>query len=171
MFQEAVRAELTVLVYVIAAVVIHLFIRKLASYVEDSENRMILTNVLRTISILFCVLGVLAGLEVLGLETIPLLSAMGVGGIVLSFALQETLSNLFSGFALMVFKPYVVGDYVIVESSSGQNCSGRIVNINLSRTCIDSEGNSILVPNSQMMNKDITIDNKLSAAKSSESPK
>jgi len=48
----------------------------------------------------------------LGIEITPILPALGVGGLAVALALQDTLSNLFAGIHLLADKPIRVGDYV-----------------------------------------------------------
>src|SRR5258705_9154144 len=61
--------------------------------------------------IVYCV-GLLVLLAALGIEITPILTALGVGGLAVALALQDTLSNLFAGIHLLADKPIRVGDYV-----------------------------------------------------------
>ena len=56
--------------------------------------------------------GGLVTLGALGVQITPLLTALGVGGLAVALALQDTLSNLFAGLHLLADKPIRVGDYV-----------------------------------------------------------
>ncbi|MCI0410131.1 MAG: mechanosensitive ion channel family protein, partial [Acidobacteria bacterium] len=49
-----------------------------------------------------------------GVDLGGLLTALGVGSIVLGLALQEPLGNLFSGIMLMIERPFAVGDWIRV---------------------------------------------------------
>ncbi len=55
-------------------------------------------------------------LDMLGVSVAPLLTAMGVGGLAVALALQDTLADLFAGFHLLVEKSIRVGDFVRLES-------------------------------------------------------
>ena len=50
-------------------------------------------------------------LDALGVQITPLLTALGVGGLAVALALQDSLSNLFAGVHLLADKPIRVGDY------------------------------------------------------------
>lgn len=52
----------------------------------------------------------------LGVAITPVLTALGVGGLAVALALQDTLSNLFAGVHLLADKPIRVGDFVRLES-------------------------------------------------------
>jgi small-conductance mechanosensitive channel len=58
------------------------------------------------------IVGLLVLLAALGIQITPILTALGVGGLAVALALQDTLSNLFAGVHLLADKPIRVGDYV-----------------------------------------------------------
>ena len=62
------------------------------------------------------ILGILVGLRVIGIEVTPILTALGVGGLAVALALQDTLSNLFAGFYISVARQIRPGDYIKLSS-------------------------------------------------------
>jgi small-conductance mechanosensitive channel len=58
------------------------------------------------------IVGSLVLLGAFGVQITPILTALGVGGLAVALALQDTLSNLFAGVHLLADKPIRVGDYV-----------------------------------------------------------
>jgi hypothetical protein len=58
------------------------------------------------------VIGGLIILQSLGIAISRILTAVGVGGLAVGLALQETLSNLFSGLYIMVSRQIRPGDYI-----------------------------------------------------------
>ncbi len=98
-------------------------------------------------------IGILVVLNSLGISITPILATLGVGGLAVALALQETLSNLFAGFHLTLAKQIGVGDYVKLES--GQE--GYVVDINWRTTKIRMLSNNVvLVPNSKLAQTVIT---------------
>jgi small-conductance mechanosensitive channel len=76
----------------------------------------------------------------------PLLGALGVGGLAVALALQDTLANLFAGVHILASKKVQQGDYVALDG--GQE--GYIVDINWRNTTIRQiQGNLVVVPNSR----------------------
>ncbi|PYR93127.1 MAG: hypothetical protein DMG19_02140 [Acidobacteria bacterium] len=69
-----------------------------------------LTENLARIAIL--VVGAIVILNTLSISVLPILTALGVGGIAIALALQDTLSNLFSGFYVSLAGQVRVGDYI-----------------------------------------------------------
>ena len=54
-------------------------------------------------------------LSVMGVSITPLLTALGVGGLAVALALQDTLANLFAGIHILVEKSIRVGDFIKLE--------------------------------------------------------
>lgn len=94
------------------------------------------------------VLGTLIILQTLGFEITPILTTLGVGGIAVGLALQDTLANLFSGFYLIISKQVRTGDYVKLDSGSHE---GYVTDITWRNTTIkELSNNVIIVPNSKL---------------------
>lgn len=92
-------------------------------------------------------IGFLILLETLDVTIAPILTALGVGGLAVALALQETLSNLFAGFHIIASKQLTSGDYVQLES--GQE--GYIQDVTWRNTIIRTfQNNMIVVPNSKI---------------------
>lgn len=98
-------------------------------------------------------LGLLMVLHGLGIPIAPLLTALGVGGLAVALALQDTLSNLFAGFYLTLARQMRVGDYVKLDS--GQE--GFIEDISWRATQVRMLANNIVfVPNKKLSEAIIT---------------
>jgi small-conductance mechanosensitive channel len=97
--------------------------------------------------IIIILLGSLMILNGLGISITPLLTALGVGGLAVALALQDTLSNLFAGVYLTMARQIRVGDYIKLES--GQE--GYVEDIGWRATMIRMlPNNMVLVPNSKL---------------------
>ena len=81
----------------------------------------------------------------LGIDMKPVLAGIGVTGVVLGFALQETIGNFFSGLMIIINRPFNIGDYI--ESGS---FGGTVTDMDMNRV-------ELLTPD----NKRITMSNKL----------
>jgi small-conductance mechanosensitive channel len=110
----------------------------------------IFVNIVR-ISVL--AIGVLVLLQTVGVSVAPLLTAMGVGGLAVALALQDTLANLFAGVQILASKKVQPGDYI--ELSSGEQ--GYVIDINWRNTSIRQlPDNLVIVPNSQLAGSILT---------------
>jgi small-conductance mechanosensitive channel len=100
------------------------------------------------------IVGALVLLSSLGIAITPLLTALGVGGLALALALQDTLSNLFAGIHLLADRPIRVGDYVKL---SLENVEGYVVDVGWRSTRIRMlQNNIVIVPNSKVSQSVIT---------------
>jgi small-conductance mechanosensitive channel len=92
-------------------------------------------------------------LSALGVAITPLLTALGVGGLAVALALQDTLSNLFAGLHLLADKPIRVGDFVKLESG----VEGFVEDIGWRSTRIRMlPNNLVVVPNARLAQSTIT---------------
>jgi small-conductance mechanosensitive channel/CRP-like cAMP-binding protein len=89
--------------------------------------------------------------NVWGVDLSGLLAALGVTSLVVSFALQDTLSGLASGFLLLSDQPFQPGEWI----STGE-IEGLVVDINWRTTRIRTRnGDMVVVPNSQLAGDNI----------------
>ncbi len=92
-------------------------------------------------------------MDSLGISITPLIASLGVASLAVALALQETLSNFFSGLYLFIDKPIRVGDYIKLESGE----RGYVDKIGWRSTHIRLFSNNIVViPNSKLASSEIT---------------
>lgn len=107
-------------------------------------NTSIFENILR---IAVYVFGVIMILQTLGVSVVPIITALGVGGLAVSLALQDTLANMFAGIQMIVARQIRVGNTVQMES--GQ--TGVVEDIGWRTTTLRQlSGNMVIVPNSKL---------------------
>ena len=103
--------------------------------------------------ILIFVIGALVLLGSLGISIAPLLTALGVGGLAVALALQDTLSNLFAGIHILASKKVEPGDFVQLDSGE----EGYIVDINWRNTTVRQlPNNLVIVPNAKLASAIVT---------------
>jgi Mechanosensitive ion channel/Cyclic nucleotide-binding domain len=82
----------------------------------------------------------------------PLLASSAVIGVVLGFALQESLGNVFSGLTLQAGKPFAPGDWVRTS-----NFTGRVQGISWRSTAVITRANERLVIPNSLIAKDVVV--------------
>lgn len=98
-------------------------------------------------SIVTGLLGILMLLQALGVDITALLTALGVGGLAVALALQDTLSNFFAGFYISLAGQIRVGDFIQLDS--GQQ--GHVTDIGWRCTTIRQGNNSmVVIPNNKL---------------------
>jgi len=92
------------------------------------------------------ILGVFIILQNLGIDITPLITALGIGGLAVALALQDTLGNLFAGVQIILSRQVRPRDYV--QLSSGEE--GWVTDVMGRNTTIQTfpDGNLVSVPNS-----------------------
>lgn len=97
--------------------------------------------------------GFLVLLQTFGVSITPLLTALGVGGLAIALALQDTLANLFAGLQLLAAKKVRLGDFIRLDSGE----EGEVIDINWRNTSLRQLPNNIvIVPNSRLAGAIIT---------------
>jgi small-conductance mechanosensitive channel len=98
-------------------------------------------------------IGLLIILSVLGISITPLITALGVGGLAVALALQDTLSNLFAGIHILMERTIRIGDFIKLES--GQE--GYVTDITWRTTRVKMLSNNMVVlPNSKLAQSVVT---------------
>jgi small-conductance mechanosensitive channel len=97
--------------------------------------------------VLVFVFGILMILQSLGISITPIIATLGIGGLAVALAFQDTLSNLYAGLYLILSQQVRPGDYVKLESSE----EGYITDITWRNTTIkEIPNNLIIVPNTKL---------------------
>lgn len=92
------------------------------------------------------VIGIMVGLSQIGLNLSPILTGFGIAGVIIGFALQDTLSNFAAGMMLLIYRPFDVGDFVYAGG-----VDGKVSHMSLVNTTIRTFDNQIIiVPNSKI---------------------
>ncbi|WP_432136219.1 MULTISPECIES: mechanosensitive ion channel family protein [unclassified Streptomyces] len=153
--QHTVNQCLTVLLIVVATMSAARVVAGLVSSVTQSRSGVagsatIFVNISR---ILVLAIGFLVVLQTLGISIAPLLTALGVGGLAVALALQDTLANLFAGVHILASKTVQPGDYI--KLSSGEE--GYVEDINWRQTTVRALSNNLIViPNGQLAKANMT---------------
>ncbi|WP_262409347.1 mechanosensitive ion channel family protein [Shewanella algae] len=91
-------------------------------------------------------LGLLIALSQLGFELGPLLAGFGIAGVIIGFALQDTLSNFASGMMILIYRPFDVGDLI-----HAAGVTGRVSHMSLVSTTIKTLDNQrLIIPNNKI---------------------
>jgi small-conductance mechanosensitive channel len=99
------------------------------------------------------ILGIVLVLDHYNYSIKTILTALGIGGLAVALALQDTLANLFAGFLVTVARQIRLGDYVKLNTGE----EGYVADIGWRSTTIRSlGGNMIIVPNGKLAQAIVT---------------
>jgi small-conductance mechanosensitive channel len=89
----------------------------------------------------------LIGLDNLGFEVRALITTLGIGGVAIALALQKILGDLFGSLSIVLDKPFVIGDFIVVG-----DMAGTVANIGLKTTRVRSlSGEQLVFSNSDLL--------------------
>lgn len=118
-----------------------------------TASRPVISLISNVVWFITLVIGALLVLSLLKVDIAPWLTALGVGGLAVSLALQATLTDLISGMLLLSARQITIGHYV--KLSTGEE--GFITDINWRTTTIRQlSNNDIIIPNSKMTSTSVT---------------
>ncbi|MBW2653184.1 MAG: mechanosensitive ion channel family protein [Deltaproteobacteria bacterium] len=131
--------------------VVYLFLELYSGRFKDAIPQSTIFKSLTKIVIVS--IGFLIILQTYGISITPILTAFGIGGLAVALALQDTLSNLFSGIQIILSKQVKTGDYIKLESGE----EGYVMDITWRNTTIRMLPNNIvIIPNSKLASIIIT---------------
>ena len=118
----------------------------------DESNAVVLLRPVRNILVVLIILiAVLVWLSNIGFNVSTLLTGLGVGGIAVALAAQDTLKNFFASIMILLDKPYTIGQRIVVKGHDGV-----VEDIGLRSTKIRLlTGHQATIPNEQMAGVDV----------------
>ncbi len=125
--------------------------RHMAERVEADRKPLVqLAN--QTVRYALIIVGLITGLGTMGIDISALIAGLGLTGFALGFALRDALSNLLAGTLIILYRPFKPGDLITVAGNTG-----TVSSINFRYSILESDGKTILVPNSTMFSNTVTV--------------
>jgi small-conductance mechanosensitive channel len=123
-------------------------LRAIQRYSERKGMQFAVAGLSRTLTLVFVWgIGLLVLLKLMGVSITPALTALGVGGLAVALALQDTLANFFAGVHILVETPIALGNYIRLNDQD----EGTVIDIGWRTTRIlNTSNNTIVVPNTKI---------------------
>lgn len=107
----------------------------------------------KTIKILIVVFGLIYTADSLFIPIMPMLTGLGIGSLAFAFAAKDTIENFFGSVAVILDRPFEVGDWVVIGDTEG-----TVEEVGFRSTRVRTFYNSQLtIPNSTLVRA--TVDN------------
>lgn len=100
----------------------------------------------RLVSVAIVISAILIALDNLSVPITSFIAGLGITGIILGFALRDTLSNFAAGLLLLIYRPFRAGELIEVEGSQGTVEELTIVNMQMTTT----DGVRVILPNAKV---------------------
>ena len=141
-----------VFVYILGAgsgIVIRAWGKTLALKTKSRMDETIFPLILKTVNIVFIIVAVLWVFNIWQVNITPYLAGLGISGLVIGLAFQDSLKNIFGGISLILDNNFNIGDKVSLETGE----LGEILDIGLRSTKLKTYDNEIIfIPNGQLAN-------------------
>ena len=126
------------------------------SYSEKTDTTMddIMLPLFEKIGMVFIfIIATIMILQLFGIDPTMLVAGMGVMGLVIAFAAQDTLGNFISGMFLLTDRPFKVGDLVLMEN--GDYCRVEQIGMRSTKLYNTFDHDMIILPNSKIANEKV----------------
>ncbi len=118
----------------------------LRSKIQDAFARLLIDNVYKVVVL---VITLITAAGQLGINVVAPLAGLGILGLAVGFAAQDSLSNIIAGFLIFFDKPFKVRDYVTLGEHYG-----RVELITMRSTRIRTQDNKyVVIPNQKIINE------------------
>ena len=142
-----------VVIFLVALIVIKLLMKAIKKALERSKlERAIRSFILSCARVLLWVLVALIIADKLSIPSASLVAVLSVAGLAFSLSLQNTLSNVFAGFTLLMTRPFSSGDFVELGATTGTVISSGLFYV----TLVTADRKEIHIPNSDAAASRIT---------------
>lgn len=123
-----------------------------ASRTSSKMDDMLVPMVRRSLQITVIALGLVQVATVLSDKPLTsILAGLGVGGLAVALAAQETIKNFFGSITVLTDKPFELGDRVVVDKYDGM-----VVEVGFRSTRLRTlDGDLVTIPNGELANKSI----------------
>ncbi len=86
---------------------------------KNAEAVTMLSSISILLRILLWTFLLLVALDSFGINVTTLIAGLGVGGVAVALAVQNILGDIFASFSIALDKPFVIGDFIIVDTHMG----------------------------------------------------
>ena len=139
---------LFILFWLLSKFVVRIVSRVMTRVRADEEARDLLLPLVR---LAVLVIGFLMAIDQMGFEVRSLLAGLGIAGLAVGLAAQETIANLIAGFSILWDHPFRIGDTVTVAGSQGE-----VTQIGLRSTRLTTaEHREVILPNKEIVRQAI----------------
>lgn len=127
--------------------------RRRAARPEDEQfHKQLFPIIRRTLKVFVCIVAFLVTAQNLGINITGLLASLSIGGLALGLAAQDTLGNMFGAVAVLLDKPFRVGDRIQIDT-----VDGVVETIGFRSTRVRNlDGHLVTIPNKTVGNATIT---------------
>jgi len=100
------------------------------------------------------IVGILTALGTLGIDVSAIVAGLGLAGFAVGFALKDIISNIVAGVRLLVYRPFVEGEWIGVAGGEGQvDC----ITLRYTRLAAAEHNKEVMIPNASLFTNPIVV--------------
>lgn len=123
------------------------WLAKQAGKTETKFDDLLIPLVKRTAKVFITAVGLIYLASAFSIEILPLLTGLGIGGLAVAFAAKDTIENFFGSVAVILDRPFEIGDWIFVN-----DVEGTVEDLGFRSTRIRTFYNSLVtVPNATLV--------------------
>ncbi|MEA1944931.1 MAG: mechanosensitive ion channel family protein, partial [Euryarchaeota archaeon] len=131
--------------------VVGYYLRKVTLKTETKLDEQLVPLLVKSLKVVVVTLAILSVLQNLGLNVTSLLAGLGIGGLALALAAQDTVSNIFGSLTVFSDRSFHIGDWVRIG-----DVEGTVEDVGLRSTRIRRFDQALVtVPNSRFIKSEI----------------
>ncbi len=115
-----VASSLTYLGVKITLLLLDVWKARTAHETDRRFNEQLFSFIRKSLTFFIIIVAVLVTAQNLGVNITAAITSLSIGGLAVGLAAQDTLANLFGAIAVLVDKPFHVGDFIKVDIAEGQ---------------------------------------------------
>jgi MscS family membrane protein len=89
---------------------------------KDSEEKVVTSMfpiITKVVKVFIIIIAFIMVIQNLGYSVSSLLAGLGIGGLAVALAAQDTLANVFGSVMIFIDKPFIIGDWIVVKDVEG----------------------------------------------------
>lgn len=132
----------SVLAKITDALIVHV-VMPLSEKTESGFDDQLIPVVRKALKALIWSLGLIIGLDNIGFDITAMIAGLGIGGLALALAAQDSVKNIFAGIMIFLDKPFKLNDRIQIDGFDG-----NVEEVGIRSTRIRTlEGRIVTIPN------------------------
>ena len=119
---------------------------------DSSFDNQLIPVIQKGVRSIIWILGIIIGLDNIGFDITAMIAGLGIGGLALALAAQDSVKNIFAGIMIFLDKPFRIKDRIQVDGFDG-----IVEEVGLRSTRLRTlEGRIVTIPNSRFTDNSVT---------------
>ena len=138
------------LIFYVVALILPVIVRRVGR--RKNLDQAVFNLIAQLVKAALIIFGAITALGTAGIDISALVAGLGLTGFALGFAFKDVLSNVLSGVLILIYRPFQKNDRISVAGFEG-----TVIQIDLRYTTLQAEDKKVLIPNSTLFTKPISV--------------